>query len=359
MTIAALDVFVRVAGMVVLLLLAFVLLRDRNSRRLALLFAPMALCGCGFLIGATPDPSLRPTGAVAWVAHILSGYAAAFLWWFCLASFDPELEVRGPVLAAGLTWIAVASADRGLLGPALADRGLSWVLIALGLGMLAWLAGRLVRDREGDLMEGRRRIRILVPCLLAAQLLLSFGKDLLLGFEWRPQAFTVSQNAVMLVCVLALFLLLVRADTSALRGEARAPSLLPVGDTPAERALAARLRVLMEVERAYLDPELSFPAFVARAGAPERTVRRFINHRLGHAHFRSFLNSYRVAEARRLLADPEHADDKLIAVALDSGFASLASFNRVFRAEEGSTPSDYRAAQIGEKPSFEERSAGS
>ncbi|MBS0295771.1 MAG: AraC family transcriptional regulator [Proteobacteria bacterium] len=359
MSAAMLDVFVRAAAVALLLLLAFLLLRDRASRRLALLFAPLALCLCGFLAGNTPDPTLRPTGAVAWTAHLLAGYAAPFLWWFCLASFDPEQEIRGPVLFAGLGWLAIASADRGLLGPALAEAGLSWGLIALGLGMLAWLAWRLVGDREGDLMERRRSIRILVPCLFAVQLLLSFAKDLLLGFDWRPEAFTLFQNTSVLLAALALFALFVRADTALLRGTARAAAAPLAGETPAERSLAARLRTLMEVERAYLDPELSFPAFVARAGAPERTVRRFINHRLGHAHFRTYLNGYRVAEARRLLADPTRCDDKLIAIALDSGFASLASFNRVFRAEEGSTPSDYRAAQFGQKPPFEERSAGS
>ncbi|MEH3100611.1 helix-turn-helix domain-containing protein [Sphingomonas adhaesiva] len=72
-------------------------------------------------------------------------------------------------------------------------------------------------------------------------------------------------------------------------------------------------------------------------------MRTLINHELGYDHFRTFLNHHRVAEARRLL-DDRHRTDKLVTVALDSGFASLASFNRAFRAIEGRTPSDYRAA---------------
>ena len=32
-------------------------------------------------------------------------------------------------------------------------------------------------------------------------------------------------------------------------------------------------------------------------------MRRLINHRLGHDHFRAFLNTYRMAEARRLLKE--------------------------------------------------------
>jgi AraC-like DNA-binding protein len=61
-----------------------------------------------------------------------------------------------------------------------------------------------------------------------------------------------------------------------------------------------------------------------------------------------------VAEARRLLGDPVRGGDKLIAIAMDSGFASLASFNRVFRALEGRTPSAYRSAVQGGAPGLEE-----
>jgi AraC-like DNA-binding protein len=121
---------------------------------------------------------------------------------------------------------------------------------------------------------------------------------------------------------------------------------------------------LIEIERIHLDPDITFDSFAQRMGAPERVVRQLINHRLGHDHFRAFLNAHRMAEARRLLADPGRGGDKLIAIALDSGFASLASFNRVFRAAEGRAPSEYRKAPGGGQtlaerpgPSFEERSA--
>ena len=89
---------------------------------------------------------------------------------------------------------------------------------------------------------------------------------------------------------------------------------------------------------------MRFASFVHQMDAPERNVRKLVNHELGFDHFRTFLNHHRMAEARRLLADQGRSGDKLIAVALDSGFASLPSFNRVFRAVEGCTPSAYRDA---------------
>lgn len=343
-----LDVVVRVAGATLLLFLAALLAREPKTRRLAAYFAPMALCLAGFLAGNTPEPSLRLGGPLGHVGALIAGYAAAFMWWFCLASFDETFKPRGGVLAAGLAWIVIASADRGLFGPAVEGKGLSWLLIALGLSMIGYLAWRLVRDREGDLVEASRRDRVLVVVLLAGQLLADFLVDLVMGLDWGPPAFTIVQNTVFLAFAawLALRLLPVSPPRAA-------PAQVTLPANSDEARLAERLRVLVEVERAPLEPDLTFADFVRRMGAPEKTVRTLINHRLGHDHFRAFLNAHRVAEARRRLADPAHAGDKLITIALDSGFASLASFNRAFQAVEGRPPSAFRVMRNDPPPSEE------
>lgn len=352
MDLSQLDVITRIAGATLLLALAALLARDPRTRRLSAYFAPMALCLAGFLAGNTPEPVLRLGGPLGHVAVLATGYAAVFLWWFCLASFDPTFRPRGGVLAAGLAWLVLASADRGLLGPALESKGLSWGLIALGLGMIGYLFWRLVRDRAGDLVDERRRARILVVVLLAGQLGADFLVDLVMGLDWGPQGFTIVQNTALLAFAAWLGLRLLPVPAPA--GVAPAPAALPAQGE--EARLTERLRVLVEVEKVHLEPDLAFADFVRRMGAPERTVRRLINHRLGHDHFRAFLNACRVAEAKRLLADPARAGDKLIAIALDSGFASLASFNRAFQAVEGRPPSAFRVAP-GVEAGFEERPA--
>lgn len=357
MDFSQLDVITRVAGGTLLLALGVLLARDPRTRRLAAYFAPMALCLAGFLAGNTPELSLRLAGPLSHASALVAGYAAVFLWWFCLASFDPTFRPRGGVLAAGLTWLVIASADRGLLGPGLQGKGLSWALICLGMGMIGYLAWRLVRDRAGDFVDERRRARILVVVLLAGQLGADFLVDLVMGLDWGPQGFTIMQNAVLLAFTAWLAIRLLPPPAPA-GVAARAPAALPAARSAQgeEARLTTRLRVLIEVEKVHLAPDLTFNDFVRRMGAPERTVRQLINHRLGHDHFRAFLNACRVAEARRLLADPARAGDKLIAIALDSGFASLASFNRAFQAVEGRPPSAFRAAP-GLEASLEERRA--
>lgn len=351
-----LDIIIRVAGATLLLWAAFA--RRGASSGTRTFFIPLALCLTGFLAGNTPDAEIQLSGVSGRIGVILAGYAAAFLWWWCLAVFDHAFRPRGLVLATGVAWIAIASADRGLFGQALEDRGLSWVLVTLGLTMVAHLAWRLIRDRADDLIDRRRRARGAVIAVLAGQLLLDLGLDLAFGLDWGPQSFTILQNAALLAFT-AWLLTLDPAPGTPVQAPA-IPRLIPRPAFPpaefgADPILAARLRKLMEVDHLYLDPDLGFDDFVRAMAAPERAVRRLINQQLGHDHFRTFLNAYRVAEARRRLAAPEHRSDKLIAIALDSGFASLPSFNRVFRDLQGCSPSAFRAAS---RPSSEELSAG-
>jgi transcriptional regulator GlxA family with amidase domain len=165
--------------------------------------------------------------------------------------------------------------------------------------------------------------------------------------EWRPQAFAIAQNAILL----AFTVWLLRLTPPAPPPNARVSAPEPRGDDVAADPALIRLRSLIEVDRVHLDPELTFDEFVRAMGASERVVRRLINQHLGHEHFRTFLNAHRVQEARRILSDPARRRDKLITVAFDSGFASLPSFNRVFRDIEGRTPSAFRAdAQGGAEP---------
>ncbi|QTC92074.1 helix-turn-helix transcriptional regulator [Brevundimonas goettingensis] len=335
-----LDVIIRIAGATLLVVAAIGKWRrgDRSDDRW---FAPLALCLCGFLAGNTPVSALQLGGPIGHLAVLLSGLTVAFLWWFCLSVFDWTFRPRGAVLIVGLMWMVVACADRGVFGEAIAQRGLSWVLIAMGLGMMAYLAWRLVRDREGDLIDSRRRSRLWVAILPAAQLLADMGADLAFGLDWQPQLFSIAQNAAVLAFtgwLLALGGDRVAASPAVVRA--------PTASDPEATALEARLRRLMEVDKVWLDPHLDLAAFVRMMSASERAVRRLILDRLGHDHFRTFLNAARMAEARRLLADPARRDEKLIVIAMDSGFASLPSFNRVFQQVEGASPGAWRSARL-------------
>lgn len=351
MPLSQLDVIVRVAGATLLLVAVFT--ADSRLGPAKRFFIPLAVCICGFLAGNSMDPALRLSGPLAAPAAILAGYAAVFLWWFCLAVFDSRFTPRGPVLAVGLLWLVVASIDRGVFSEAFADRGLSWLLIGMGVAMVVHLSWRLLRDRDGDLVDERRRLRHVTVAVLAGQLLADLAVDLFLGMEWQAPWFVVLQNLAMLSCTVWLLRIAPfaartqRAEPADLRHQAQ-----EADDAKADTRLLDRLQELIDRDRVHLDPDLTFAQFVRAMGASERSVRRLINEQLAFEHFRSFLNTHRVAEARRLLADPAHRGDKLFAIALASGFSSLATFNRVFREIEGQPPSAFRlsASSTGAAP---------
>jgi len=218
----------------------------------------------------------------------------------------------------------------------------------MGFGIVGHLVWRLLDERQGDFIAQRHNARVLVAVLLGGMLFIDLAADALFRFDWRPLAFSAAQNVMILGfgIWLAGRILTVRYDvlTFGVAGARPVPARRPPStDHGRNEALARRLIVLIETERVHLDPALTFDRFVKRMSAPERAVRKLINQDLGFDHFRAFLNHHRIAEARRLLEDRER-DDKLIAIALDSGFASLASFNRAFRAIEGCSPSAYRSA---------------
>lgn len=351
MTIGQLDLALRIGPASILLLLAWLMFRQRVRLGLpALLLTPLAVCVAGFLLGNTPLASLQAVGPVGYLANLASGFTVIFLWWFSLSCFDSRFRLRGSVVVVGLAWAGIAAADRGLFGDHLASAGLSQVLVPTGFGIVGHLVWRLLDDRGEDLIEQRHKARILVAVLLGGMLFIDLAADALLGFAWRPLAFSMTQNAMIFGFGLWLAgqILTVRDDvlTFGVASVAPAPDpppLEPFVDDGRNEELYLRLSYLIEVEKVHLDAGLTLARFVERMSAPERAVRTLINRQLGFDHFRSFLNHHRVAEARRLLEDSDR-NDKLIAIALDSGFASLASFNRAFRAIEGCSPSAYRAA---------------
>lgn len=341
----AVDVVVRVAGASVWLLLAACLLRAPGHARAARWFLPLAFGLAGFLAGNTPHAQTLLPGVAGTVAGVFSGSAAVFLWWFCLALFDDGFRFRLPQAALATVWWPVMLLDRGLPPTRFASWDLSWLLVALALGMCAHLIVRLLRDREGDLVEARRRGRLWLVAALVALLLTDLLADIVMGLAWKPQAFALTQNLALFGIALYLAWGWLRIDPDAVTHQpARRSAAMPAGGVaPADDdPLLQRLDHLMIQARVYRDPGLTVAAFAAQMGAPEPEVRRLVNQRLGWRHFRSFINHHRIEDAKTRLADPACAQDKILAIALESGFASLPSFNRSFRDAEGIAPGEYR-----------------
>ena len=120
------------------------------------------------------------------------------------------------------------------------------------------------------------------------------------------------------------------------------PMPVPNNTDPELARWAARLTELMTIERPYLAPELTLPELAARLGTNTSVLSRVINTGFKQ-NFNDYVNEYRVQEAECRLRDPQFRHYTLLAVALESGFNSKSTFNRVFKKLRGATPSEVAA----------------
>ena len=107
-----------------------------------------------------------------------------------------------------------------------------------------------------------------------------------------------------------------------------------------------RLRAHVADARPHLDPELTLGALADGLALTDKELSYVLNAGLGTG-YADYVNGLRVGEAQRLLADPALADRPVLELAMRAGFASKPTFNRVFKAATGQTPTAFRAARAG------------
>jgi len=106
------------------------------------------------------------------------------------------------------------------------------------------------------------------------------------------------------------------------------------------KAYAEALVDYVETEKPYLQSRLSIQDIARAINIPQNHLSQIINEHLGQT-FYDFVNQYRVEEFKRRIAHPQYKNYTLISIALDCGFNSKSSFNRIFKKLEGLTPSAY------------------
>ncbi|HEX8656720.1 MAG TPA: helix-turn-helix transcriptional regulator, partial [Hymenobacter sp.] len=108
---------------------------------------------------------------------------------------------------------------------------------------------------------------------------------------------------------------------------------------PALRPWRAKLLRLMDEEQPWLEPELTLADLAHRLRTNTSLLSHVINTGCGQ-NFNDFVNRYRVAEAERKLQDPRLSHYSLVGIALESGFNSKSTFNRVFKKLTGRPPGE-------------------
>ena len=281
---------------------------------------------------------------------VLSIWGTVFFWWFGASLFDDSFRWR---------WWRFA--PMGLLPLFFLARyfdmtsgGVAAALLYLHLGVNALLFADVLRlaiaHAADDLVNPRRRFRIVISVVVAV-----FGIGIAIAelAETRaaiPAALVTFHGGAIfaLNLVFGAWLMSPRGDLFEQERAAPASFTLPSGSyAAADKPVLDKITALMEA-KAYRTEGLTVATLAEQVGVPEHQLRKLINGALGYRNFSSFLNSYRIEDARKALADPENARKQIIQIALDLGYGSIAPFNRAFKQATGKTPTEFRKEKLGE-----------
>jgi YesN/AraC family two-component response regulator len=104
--------------------------------------------------------------------------------------------------------------------------------------------------------------------------------------------------------------------------------------------MKANLMKYLHEEKPYFNKNLSIGELAAAIDVQPYQLSQLINGSLGQSFF-ELINSLRVEEVKKRFMDPQYSRFTLPGIAMDCGFNSKASFNRIFKQITGQTPTEY------------------
>jgi ligand-binding sensor domain-containing protein/AraC-like DNA-binding protein len=111
-------------------------------------------------------------------------------------------------------------------------------------------------------------------------------------------------------------------------------------DSKESRRVERELRVCMEEEKLYLDPNLQMSDLAKHLGCTPHTLTQVIT-QVMHTRYYDLIAEYRVKEFQRLASDPQYDVYTINALAEKCGFRSRTPFNTSFKKFTGMSPSEY------------------
>ncbi len=347
-----LDSIIRYPAVTLLVLLAILAIRDARHLVQGRIIIVLGLT-LGSMLLSTAPPETRPPSPLYEGLRLFDTANVVFVWWFSLSIFQDDFKLRT------FHWL-ILGAYLGIAMPArvayiydifelpfvfeIAVRTISIGMVA----HLLWVALSGLRD---DLIEVRRKTRLWYAIAMSvATALVVLGEMFytsLTGDNSDPPSLSLIRTAIILPPILiGAFLYLGLRQETLLFERTRTVAVLEPQIDPRDQATHSRLVTIMDEEKLYREHGLGIGDLAAKLNVPEHQLRALINKGLGYRNFAAFLNQYRLADAKAALADPEQARTPILTIAMDVGYASLATFNRAFKSEEGLTPSAYRSQAL-------------
>lgn len=106
-----------------------------------------------------------------------------------------------------------------------------------------------------------------------------------------------------------------------------------------------RILQLMTVEKLYLNENLSLRELASHMKSDPNLISFILNNHMD-SNFYDFVNRYRIEEVKNKLNNPHNKHLSLLGIALESGFNSKTTFNRVFKQVTGVTPTEFQKNRL-------------
>lgn len=345
------DLSLRVAALTIIMIAFCLSLLQARHIVQGRIGAMMCLSLAALMVHTMPEEMGVPAslGLVAWWLH---GPALIFFWWFGLSLFDDHFSLRWYHWAVvGIDYVLECVLP---LTEVMESTTPFYIIFGFGqslnMAIMIHLFFAALAGRDDDLVATRRSSRLFfILAAVAITMVLMNGEAVhyvSVGKEEEIGWLSLLRAGLILPISIFAFGTFIRLKIDLTLLSAGSSHTAERMISPQDRGIHTKLMHLIETYRIYLEPGLSIGALAERIRVPEHQLRSLINHGLGYRNFTSFLNTYRLADAKAALADPEMARTPILRIATNAGYASLATFNRAFKASEDMTPREYRMAAL-------------
>lgn len=224
--------------------------------------------------------------------------------------------------------------------------GIGPLISVLSLALMGHLCATTLKGRQDDLVDKRRASRIYFVIVIVFVAAAAAISDPLLPID--PPRRQTAKVLIIWPAIIWGFIWMTSFNKLAV-------TFSPDGNlihalSARDKELKDKLETEMRAGLAFKDSNLNIVTLSSRLGVTQHRLRSLINQTLGYKNFSSFVNTYRINDMKVALADPKNAHLPILILALDSGFNSLSSFNRIFKIYENMTPTEYRNASKLPKP---------
>ena len=181
--------------------------------------------------------------------------------------------------------------------------------------------------------------------LLMIMIIFKLSDSFNIGFVYKKEYYLLTQNILFsfTIYLFTFFIFLEQEYISSNKIETESFSkYLKTGlKKDKSEKLLQEIKSLVQREKLYLNEELRIHDLANKLSQSIHNISQTLNDLEGK-NFHQFINEYRVKEVIQKFSEEEYKDYPILRIALESGFNSKSSFNKVFKEQIGSNPKDFR-----------------